>query len=319
MARLFPLLRIRLIMATIFVGVTAFASFAAQAADMRPYSPVEPPPVEEPVEWGSGWYLRGDIGWQNVQLPAVTGEFATMKGVDNIVSGGLGGGYQFNDWLRADVTVDRSVFRMNRPLDTVWCPYQAMGLFTQDASGTDVPVGIFANPSDTCTPQSKGTLNRTSFLLNGYLDLGHYWGFTPYVGAGLGASYNQASSSLIYYRTSDGAPWGPDLTMPQEKNVPQWIYLYLDRNGKSVPWPFQPPFGPTNWNRYMEKKSWGFAWNLMAGFSYDIQDNLKLDIGYRYLNAGTYTSLPGYGVMRPPVTGNITAQEVRVGLRVTAY
>ena len=208
MARLFPLLRTRWLMATIFVGMTGFASLAAQAADMRSYSPVEPPPAEEPVEWGSGWYLRGDIGWQNVQLPAVTGEFATMRGVDNIVSGGLGGGYQFNDWLRADVTVDRSVFRMNRSLATVWCPYAASGLFTQDASGNDVPVGIFANPSDTCTPQSKGTLNRTSFLLNGYLDLGHYWGFTPYVGAGLGASYNQASSSLIYYRTSDGTPLG---------------------------------------------------------------------------------------------------------------
>ena len=96
MLRLFPLLRIYLIVAKIF-GVTGFASFAVQAADTRPYSPVDPPPVEEPVEWGSGWYLRGDIGWQNVQVPAVTGEFATMKGVDNIVSGGLGGGYQFNN------------------------------------------------------------------------------------------------------------------------------------------------------------------------------------------------------------------------------
>lgn len=304
---------LRLCLAMIFAGAAGYQPLA-HAADFPAARAIEPPPVEEPVEWGSGWYLRGDIGWQNVQLPAVTGEFATMKGIDNIVSGGIGGGYQFNDWLRADVTVDRSVFRMNRPLDTVWCPYEAMGLFTKDSTGNEVPVGIFADPSDTCTPQAKGTLNRTSFLVNGYLDLGHYWGFTPYVGAGLGASYNQASSSLIYYRTSDGAPWGPDLTMPQEKNVPLWI-----NNSNGAPWPIQLPFGPTNWNRYMEKKSWAFAWNLMAGFSYDIQDNLKLDIGYRYLNAGTYTSLPGYGVLRPPVTGNITAQEVRVGLRVTSY
>ncbi len=284
----------------------------AVAADFKPYAPPEPPPVEEPVEWGSGWYLRGDIGWQNVQLPAVTGDFGTIKGIDNIVSGGLGGGYQFNDWLRADLTVDRSVFRMNRGLDTVWCPYGSVGLFRQDADGNETPAGVFANPTETCTPRAKGTLNRTSFLVNGYLDLGHYWGFTPYVGAGLGASYNQSSSSLIYYRTSDGAPWGPDLTLPQG-NVPQWITL----NG--APWPIQLPFGPTNWNRYAEKKSWAFAWNLMAGFTYNLQDNLKLDIGYRYLNAGTYTSLPGYWTQRPPVTGNIIAQEVRVGLRVTAY
>ncbi len=188
MLRLFLPLRIRLIVAMIFAGVAGFAPFAAQAADMQPYSPVEPPPVDDPVEWGSGWYLRGDIGWQNVQLPAVTGDFATIKGVDNIVSGGLGGGYQFNDWLRADLTVDRSVFRMNRALDTVWCPYAPVPLYTQDSQGQKQQIGVMANPSDTCAPQAKGTLNRTSFLVNGYLDLGHYWGFTPYVGAGLGAS-----------------------------------------------------------------------------------------------------------------------------------
>jgi opacity protein-like surface antigen len=312
MPRLSPSIRACLIAAAIFLGVTGYEPIAAKAADMRPYAPPEPPPVDEPVEWGSGWYLRGDIGWQNVQLPAVTGDFSTIKGVDNIVSGGLGGGYQFNDWLRADLTVDRSVFRMNRALDTVWCPYEARGLFSRDAEGNEIPAGIFANPNDTCSPVAKGTLNRTSFLVNGYLDLGHYWGFTPYVGAGLGASYNQSSSSLIYYRTSDGAPWGPDLTL-QEGNVPKWITL----DGQV--WPIQPPFGPTNWNRFSEKKSWAFAWNLMAGFSYDIQENLKLDIGYRYLNAGTYTSLPGYGTLRPPVTGSITSQEVRVGLRVTSY
>ena len=177
-------------------AIVAFVPAAYAADPPLPRSPIRT--VAPAEDMTSGWYLRGDIGWQNVQLPAVTGDFATIKGVDNIVTGGLGGGYQFNDWLRADVTVDRSVFRMNRPLDTVWCPYAATGLFTQDASGNDVPVGIFANPSDTCTPQSKGTLNRTSFLVNGYLDLGHYWGFTPYIGAGLGVSYNQASSSLVY-------------------------------------------------------------------------------------------------------------------------
>ena len=307
-----------LCLATLVSGAMVWEPQPVHAADFRPYAPPEPKPSEEPVEWGEGWYLRGDIGWQNVQLPAVTGDFATIKGVDNIVSGGLGGGYQFNDWLRADLTVDRSVFRMNRALDAVWCPYEAMGLFTQDANGQSTPVGIFANPAETCTPKARGTLNRTSILANAYLDLGHYWGFTPYVGAGVGASYNQVTSSLIYYRTSDGVPWGPDLTGPNGV-PPYWIYGTADANGNPVLWPIQLPFGPTNWNRYAEKKSWAFAWNLMAGFSYDIQDNLKLDIGYRYLNAGTYTSLPGYNALRPPTTGSITSQEVRVGLRVTAY
>jgi opacity protein-like surface antigen len=52
----------------------------------------------------------------------------------------------------------------------------------------------------------------------------------------------------------------------------------------------------------------------MAGFAYDISDHAKLDVGYRYLNAGKYTSAPS------PITGQtstrtLSSQEVRVGLR----
>jgi opacity protein-like surface antigen len=43
----------------------------------------------------------------------------------------------------------------------------------------------------------------------------------------------------------------------------------------------------------------------MAGFSVDVFDHTKLDIGYRYLNQG---SVPGG-------TGVLSSQEVRAGLR----
>lgn len=284
----------------------------ANAADRTPFA--KAPPPEGPVEWGSGWYLRGDVGWQNLRVPVVTSDFTKVNNINNVVNLGLGVGYQVNNWLRFDVTADRSVFRMNRALDTVWCPYSPLGLFRYDpVLDKDVPVGMFADPNETCWPFVKGTLNRTSILANGYIDLGHYRGFTPYIGAGVGASYNQASSSLVYYRTSDGGVWAPDLTMPEEQNVPRWITL------GGAPWPIQLPFGPTNYNRFSEKKSWAFAWNVMAGVAYDIQDNLKIDVGYRYLNAGNYTSLPGFWTQRAAPSGAITSHEVRVGLRLTAY
>jgi len=57
----------------------------------------------------------------------------------------------------------------------------------------------------------------------------------------------------------------------------------------------------------------------MAGVAYDIQDNLKIDVGYRYLNAGNYTSLPGFWTQRAAPSSAITSHEVRVGLRLTAY
>ena len=284
---------------------------AVRAADLAGL--VKAPPPEGPVEWGTGWYLRGDVGWQNLRVPVVTSDFTRVNNINNVANLGLGVGYQVNDWLRFDVTADRSVFRMNRALDTVWCPYSSVGLFRYDPiTEREVPVGIFANPNETCWPFVKGTLNRTSILANGYLDLGHYWGFTPYIGAGVGASYNQASSSLTYFRTSDAGLWAPDLTLT-EQNVPQWVTL------GGAAWPIQIPFAPTNYNRFSERKSWAFAWNVMAGVAYDIQDNLKIDVGYRYLNAGNYTSLPGFWSWRAPTSGAVTSHEVRVGLRVTAY
>jgi opacity protein-like surface antigen len=55
----------------------------------------------------------------------------------------------------------------------------------------------------------------------------------------------------------------------------------------------------------------------MAGVSYDISQNLKVDLSYRYLNAGRYTGLSVWGGTVVPTSGAITAQEVRLGVRVT--
>lgn len=288
--------------------LVALLAASAGAADM-PFVTKAPPPAEEaPVEWGSNWYLRGDIGYQDIHVPVITGDFTGLINQRGTVSGGIGAGYQFNDWFRADLTVDRSVFRTTTTLAPIWCPTEMRGLYDQT---TGDAVGIYADPNQSCLPTPKATLNRTSILANAYLDLGHFWGFTPYVGGGLGVSYNQTQASMNYYRTSDGALWAPDLTLP-EGQVPIWI------NADGTRWPIQVPFAPTNWNRTAQKKSWGFAWNLMAGAAYDISDNLKIDVGYRYLNAGSYTSMPALYWNRGTVTQDITAHEVRVGLRVLA-
>lgn len=299
-----PFLRARAIFLSAMLG--ALFAPAARSADLD--YPADPAPVEGPVEWGSGWYLRGDVGWQHVNVPAIAGDIANNFNNSTLASGGLGAGYQFNDWFRADVTIDRSVFRANGPVGQLWCPYAVIGLIDPI---TQLPAGILGNPADTCTKVAKATLNRTSVLANGYLDLGHWWGFTPYVGAGVGVNYNQADASLLYYRNSDGGLWAPDLTLPGGQ-VPRWIYV------DGTTFPIQLPFGPTNWNTAQQKKTWQFAWNLMAGVAYDVSDNLKVDLGYRYLNAGRYTSLPSFGGFAGVTTKDITSHEVRVGFRLVA-
>lgn len=75
-------------------------------------------------------------------------------------------------------------------------------------------------------------------------------------------------------------------------------------------------FAPYNYPDGDDK--WNFAWALMAGVSYAINQNLSLDLGYRYLNLGDAKT--GYIVDSSGVSTrfdykDIQAHEVRVGLR----
>lgn len=54
-------------------------------------------PVTKPVEVGTGWYLRGDLGYA---IGTSGSDF------DSHWSGSAGAGYHFTDYLRADITVE---------------------------------------------------------------------------------------------------------------------------------------------------------------------------------------------------------------------
>ncbi|WP_176037974.1 outer membrane protein [Brucella tritici] len=127
----------------------ASQSFAADL-DMVSYEPGAP--VQQPVEVGSGWYLRGDIGYNissKVKLQAETPFWSGSQSFDldkNVVPS-IGIGYQFTDNLRGDVT---------------------LGYSKQSFDDLDVDVRSW------------------DMMANAYVDLGNYYGFTPYLGAGLG-------------------------------------------------------------------------------------------------------------------------------------
>ena len=61
------------------------------------------------------------------------------------------------------------------------------------------------------------------------------------------------------------------------------------------------------------KNQWNFAWAGMAGIAFAITHNLKIDVGYRYLNIGDVkTGSDAFGAM---TFKNVAAHEARVGLR----
>src|SRR5215510_9043121 len=101
------------------VGVMMVLSVAARAADMPPIIQQAPLAVEE---FGSGWYLRGDIGYR-INRPSNIwwwgGDTVFDGPIENNVTVGGGIGLK-SRWLRADVTVDygtRANFQATVPGD----------------------------------------------------------------------------------------------------------------------------------------------------------------------------------------------------------
>jgi len=142
------------------------------------------------VEEFSGWYLRGDIGitnqrvdkLENALLPAsthhVNAEF------DSAGLFGIGAGYQFNNWLRFDVTGE---YRGN-----------------SDFTGLDiVRIG-----GSTFTDEYRAKKSEWLFLANAYLDLGTWWCVTPFVGAGIGVSRVNISSFVDVNTPNLGVAYG---------------------------------------------------------------------------------------------------------------
>jgi opacity protein-like surface antigen len=294
----------------------AFVAPAAMAADMPFLSEPAPEPVnQQPLEFGSGWYLRGDVGYSNMALPEVFADFANSLGRTGAVTGGVGAGYQYNNWLRTDFTIDRSVFQPQRTGAQTWCPYgTALYYPSNDPTNAGKPLGYLYDPNQTCTPLLKSTFNRTSFLANAYVDLGNWWGLTPYVGAGLGLSYLQMSGSDVWYNSATGAIWTADLG---QNGIP--LAWFPHNSTTPVPTPYPFPWGTTvSHANYSQKKTWKFAWNVMAGVSYDISQNLKIDVHYRLLDAGSYTSFPTSITGAGGGTKDLISQEVRVGVRLVA-
>jgi opacity protein-like surface antigen len=242
----------------------ALGGVPALAADM----PVEEPPVYQappPADFG-GWYIRGDLDYHWAQFRGAdyitygvtccglpnpgTGSFDTgsLKGAFSL---GAGIGYQVNNYFRTDLTAD----------------YWFKSDFDGSTSGT---CGVLP-----CTSTDTSSYSAWLLLANAYADIGTWYGFTPYVGAGIGGARVK------------------------------WDDLHNTIAGVTTV--------------HEGAENWRFAWALMAGTSYCLTDNLKLDVGYRYsrVNGGRMFELAplvGSGA-GPGFDNGFNVHEARAGLR----
>jgi opacity protein-like surface antigen len=216
-------------------------SGVAQAADMG--GPFKAPSVVQPLpesSGGGGWYLRGDVGIginSKLDLESIgsagiaanpSASWLNRDIADTpFISAGVG--YQFTDYLRGDLTAE----------------YRSSTRFRANARYP-------RNANDVAYPLYDGSVSSTVVLANGYVDLGNYYGLTPYVGAGVGAAYNKLGDTF------------------QHTSFPRWG-TYADGT--------MPGVG-----------KWSLAWALHTGLTWDVNSRLKLDMGYSYKNLGKVTS-----------------------------
>src|SRR6202034_2094537 len=274
----------------------AIVAAPASAADLLgtappPFLPATQGPLA--YEAASNWYVRGDLGvsfdrapsvsFPNIALPTLgpigapltIGNGANWTTTD--FTGGAGFGYRWNDWLRFDATWDYRTGPGGTRQTTVVCPYAPLA---------PLPTGFLYDTTNTCNGSASVRQYDNAFLGNAYVDLGTYYGFTPYVGGGLGLNMNTMSGSLNYNETANGQPYAADLS-------PTGAYpqLWINQFGTAINPQPNIAFTQQNWNRSFSSTTYSFAWALSAGLGFQLTPSATLDLGYRYLNSGAINNL----------------------------
>ena len=191
----------------IAAGAASLMSSAAFAADMA----IAPPPYAPPVvEDFGGWYLRGDIGFSNQRVSRLNNalDVNATTSVQNLnfnTAGifGLGVGYRFNNWFRADITGE----------------YRGNSQFF----GTDAIT--FAGGFGTDTYHA--TKSEWVVLGNAYVDLGTWWCITPFIGAGVGGARVSINGFTDQGIVTNPLPPGPPVaSLAFGDNVAKWNFAW---------------------------------------------------------------------------------------------
>ena len=277
-----------LTLASAMVLANAGASFAA---DLLPPPPAEPVLIADPDF--SGWYIRGDVGvgFNSLKMRASTFNDKTYKpandgvridrsAINDSAFLRLGAGYQFNNWFRADVTGE---YRTSAAVDSI-------------ESYRNIHFPNMAVGQGSCGPVVTAT-------------------FTVKQGA-QARCYDQYSSNLrsalvMANGYVDLGTWynlTPFVGVGVGAVNHKWSEL-SDRAGNNTGFGTAKTSTQTN-----------LAWALMTGVAYSVTPNLKLEIGYRYLNMGSLNSRP---IVCTQISGchyevqhiKVASQDVHIGMR----
>mgnify|MGYP000706345498 CR=1 FL=1 len=233
---------------------------------------------------------------------------------ENPVSGTLGFGYHFTDYLRADVNIgllasDKYSARgflnadPNYPQDYGCLGTMTVTTVTFDQGGAPVgePAVFSGDARKGCEVNSSLKASAWNGTVNGYVDLGTFSGFTPYVGAGLGVLYTRTNfrmTALCQNDKYDGPVSGFQQTTKD----------FQCREGEAVDGGTQ--YVPITFS----DAQYNLMYTLNAGVSYKFGENVALDVGYQYMNS---PNIETYSITAAGLTRHegFDGHQVKVGLR----
>ncbi len=174
------------------------------------------------------FYLRIESGFSFPSSLKSDGEIAINEGIDvpyynnkapkGSIIYGAALGYRFNDNFRTDFNISGRNYSFNAPLD----------------------VKLAGDLSSKINASQK--ISAVMMMLNGYYDIGQYGIVTPYITAGIGASFNKTGDYKFKH----------DITQPDQLQIVSEVLM----KGKS---------------------NVSLAWNVGAGISIACSTNASID------------------------------------------
>ena len=255
--------------AVICAGLLACMASGVMAADILPPAPsLDSAALRGRFEADAGAYVRLDGGLGLMRSRSAQASFGTPVSAfafDRTQLGdapvfGLGVGYQFNEYFRADLTAE---YRGS-------ASYKATGSY-----------GDLSCVGSRCSDAYAGAFRSLALMANGYAEIGSWYDITPFVGLGLGLARNTVA-------------------------------------------PMSVPAG----NSHSDGQSAGatqvrLAFALMAGASYELTRQIRMETSYRYMSMGSGESgtitcgTPAGACVGQTQRMALGAHDLRIGLRYT--
>jgi opacity protein-like surface antigen len=329
---------IRRNLAALTLAAASLVTTAAMAADYEPPIYVEETPEYVPVEVGSGWYLRGDLAYdfkrnlqdafpgldpsifrdESIGVPPASAfdiNPANIDDSDSDISASIGFGYHFNDYFRADVNIgllDSDKYEAvgylnpdpNFPQDYGCLGELSVETVTFDGQGNPVSTStVSGDARQGCEVSTSINNSAWNGTVNGYVDLGTYAGFTPYIGAGVGLLYSRTKLKM-------NAFCEPDQFVGAISGFQQTTRTFQCYGDGGTPVNAPVTYTPIDFN----ESNYNLMYTLNAGVSYKFNENISLDVGYQYMNSPDFTSytISSAGLQR---NEGLDAHQVKVGFR----